>query len=96
MDSCAELQGCSVVFCIYAVEPLYNEVLGTMEIALLYRVSPCIRIIKKKKKIWGAGAGKVTLLWRGFGVSDFFVTRFHCSLIYKKIIAFIDLSDSSL
>ena len=55
MDSCAELQGCSVVFCIYAVERLYNEVLGTMEIALLYRVSPCIRIKKKKKNMgsWG-------------------------------------------
>ena len=90
-------QGCSVVFSIYAVEPLYNEVLGTMEIALLYRVSPCIRIIiKKEKKNMGSWAGKVTLVWKGFGVSDLFVTRFHCSLIYKKLIAFIDFFDSSL
>ena len=67
MDSCAELQGCSVVFCIYAVEPLYNEVLGTMEIALLYRVSPCIRIIKKKKKKnMGSWGRQGNLVMEGF------------------------------
>ena len=31
------------------VEPLYNEVLGTMKITLLYQVSRYIRVKKQKK-----------------------------------------------
>ena len=33
------------------MEPRYNEDLGTMEIALLYQVSPYIRVKKEKKYI---------------------------------------------
>ena len=37
----------------YTVEPLYNEVLGTMKITLLYQVSHYIRVKKQKNiKSW--------------------------------------------
>ena len=36
-------------FVCYTVEPHYNEVLGTMKITLLYRVSHSIRVKKTKK-----------------------------------------------
>ena len=35
------------------VEPLCNEVLGTMRVAALYRVSRCVGV--KNREIWGAG-----------------------------------------
>ena len=44
----------------YTVEPHYNEVLGTMEITLLYQVSHYIRV--KIKEIQRAGASKMILL----------------------------------
>ena len=41
-------------WCPYGtVEPRYNEDLGTMEIALLYQVSPYIRVKKKTYKELG-------------------------------------------
>ena len=46
----------ALLFCIFkmcldydTVEPRYNEVLGTMKIALLYQVSHYIRVKKTKK-----------------------------------------------
>ena len=37
----------------YTVEPLYNEVLGTMKITLLYQVSHYIRVKKQRNiKSW--------------------------------------------
>ena len=40
------------IFC-YTVEPLYNEVLGTMKITLLYQVSHYIRVKKQRNiKSW--------------------------------------------
>ena len=41
------------------MEPRYNKDLGTMEIALLYQVSPYIRV----KKIQRAGTSKIILLY---------------------------------
>ena len=38
-----------ILFKCYTVEPLYNEVLGTMKITLLYQVSHYIRVKKTKK-----------------------------------------------
>ena len=49
------LDGCSPCFPVSwvnvgnTVEPLYNEVLGTMKITLLYQVSHYIRVKKTKK-----------------------------------------------
>ena len=43
------------------VEPLYNEVLGTMKITLLYQVSHYIRV-KKQGNIKSHGTSKITLL----------------------------------
>ena len=37
----------------YTVEPLYNEVLGTMKITLLYQVSHYIRVKTKEYKELG-------------------------------------------
>ena len=40
-------------FLLYTVEPLYNEVLGTMKITLLYQVSHYIRVKKQRNiKSW--------------------------------------------
>ena len=58
-------QGCSVVFCIYTVEHLYNEVLGTMKIALLYRVSPLIYQDKKQRNM-GSWSQQNNLVMVGF------------------------------
>ena len=61
------------------VEPLCNEVLGTMRVALLYRVSRCVGV--KNREIWGAGVCKVHgLVVEGCVISDLFITRFHCNL----------------
>ena len=43
----------SALHWVYTVEPLYNEVLGTMKITLLYRVSRYIRVKKQRNiKSW--------------------------------------------
>ena len=42
-----------IQLCICTVEPLYNEVLGTMKITLLYQVSHYIRVKKQRNiKSW--------------------------------------------
>ena len=66
--------------CNNTVEPLYNEVLGTMKITfkLLYRVSCYIRV-KKKIIIIKSWDQQNDLVMRGFVISDLFITRFHCN-----------------
>ena len=44
---------CRLTTCTCTVEPLYNEVLGTMKITLLYQVSRYIRVKKQRNiKSW--------------------------------------------
>ena len=59
------------------VKPLYNEVLGTMKITLLYQVSHYIRV-KKHIKSWDQ---QNYLVIRGFCyISDLDIMRFHCTV----------------
>ena len=59
------------------VEPLYNEVLGTMKITLLYQVSHYIRVKKERNiKSWDQ---QNYLVIRGFCyIRTSYITRFHC------------------
>ena len=71
---------------IITVEPLYNEVLGTMKITLCYQVFRYIRVKNKQRNIknWDQ---QNDLVIRGFCyISDLFITRFHCiSVGYLEI-----------
>ena len=69
---------------IYTVEPLYNEVLGTMKITLLYQVSHYIRV-KKTKKYKELGPAKLP---RYNVISDLVIMRFHCTNTYTNISAY--------
>ena len=69
------------------VEPLYNEVLGTMKITLLYQVSRYIRV--KNKEIYKSWDQQNDLVIRGFCyIRPLYneVGKEHCILqIHKKI-----------
>ena len=63
--------------CITA-EPLYNEVLGTMKITLLYQVSRYIRVNTKTNiKSWDQQNDVV--IKRVLLYPTSFITRFHCN-----------------
>ena len=60
-----------------AVEPRYNEDIGTMKSPRYNRflvISGC-----KNKEIYRTGTSKITLLLECFVISDLFITRFHCT-----------------
>ena len=47
---------------------------------------PCVGFLivsgSRNREVWGAGAGRVALLWEGFVVSDLFIARFHCIYLF--------------
>ena len=57
------------------VEPLYNEVLGTMKITLLYQVSHYIRV-KKTKKYKELGPAELPRYKRILFISDLVIRGF--------------------
>ena len=63
------------------MEPLYNRVLGTMKITLPHQASRYIRA--KNKETQRAGTSKTTLLQEGPVISDLFITRLHCIIVYN-------------
>ena len=65
---------------VCTVEPHYNEVLGTMNITLLYQVSHYMRV-QKQRNIELGPAKLPCYTVRGLVISDLFihVPRFHCT-----------------
>ena len=81
-------------FC-YTKDSRYNKLLGPSEITLLYQNFCYIRVAKtiKYKDILNFGTKKITLLYRDFVISVFFVSglfimRFQCTVepLYSEVL----------